>query len=79
MKKVSFNEKEIVKTMTYVDALKQGLVDYDDIDDFIDVWHEGGTRKELHEFLGLSIDEYKAYFYDGADGIRKIIKRNQKK
>lgn len=50
--------------MTYVDALKQGLVDYDDIDDFIDIWHESGTGKELHEFLGMTKEQYFEYLRD---------------
>jgi len=33
-------------------------VSLDDIDDYIDNWHEGNSNKELHEFLGLTKEEY---------------------
>lgn len=73
MKKVSFNKKEIVKTMTYVDALKQGLVDYDDIDDFIEEWHNKETGKKLYEFLGMRFEEYKKFAELGYKGLSEIF------
>ena len=30
----------------------------DDIDDLVDTWHAGGTGMPLHEFLGLTREEY---------------------
>ena len=30
----------------------------EDIDDFIDKWHDGDFEEELHEFLGMSWKEY---------------------
>jgi hypothetical protein len=30
----------------------------EDIDDFIDEWHDGDFEEELHEFLGMSWKEY---------------------
>ena len=32
-----------------------------EIDDYIDNWHEGDSDLPLHEFLGMSLDEYSAF------------------
>ena len=29
-----------------------------DIDDWIDRWHTGDSKQELHEFLGMTFEEY---------------------
>jgi hypothetical protein len=42
-------------------APRQEEQDRQNIDDLIDRWHEGGTGMELHEFLGMSQDEYRAW------------------
>lgn len=39
----------------------EGKVDPEDIDNFIDDWHDGNSEEELYEFLGLSRDEYALY------------------
>lgn len=68
------DKKEIVKTMTYVEALKQGLVNYDDINDFIEEWHEGWTGKELHEFLGMTKEQYFEYVRDD-ESLKTMFKK----
>ncbi len=35
-----------------------GTVLLDEIDDFIDLWHDGSSTQELHEYLGMTPDEY---------------------
>ena len=40
--------------MPFMEMLKRKLVTWDDIDDFIDEWHEGNYDCSLHEFLGMS-------------------------
>jgi hypothetical protein len=35
-----------------------GLVLSDEIEHFVDAWHEADTTEELHEFLGMSFEEY---------------------
>jgi hypothetical protein len=43
---------------TFLDRYLNGEVLADDIDDFIDRWHAGPSDQELHDFLGLSREEY---------------------
>jgi hypothetical protein len=48
----------------------------DDIDDFIDVWHEGGTGMPLQEFLGLTRAEY-AEWAEQKSSAREIVDRRR--
>jgi len=38
--------------------ISKGECILEDIDDFIDEWHDGDFEEELHEFLGMSWKEY---------------------
>ncbi len=42
----------------FVDLCVMGQYHIEDIDDFIDEWHEGKGNEDLHEFLGMSWEEY---------------------
>ena len=42
----------------FLSRVMAGTALLDEIDDFIDMWHDGDSTKELHEFLGMRHDEY---------------------
>ena len=45
--------------MTFVDKCLSGEALTDEIDDYINNWHEGeGQDLELHDYLGLTWEEY---------------------
>ncbi len=47
---------------TFMDALLSGEALVQDVDDWIDVWHDGPDHGvELHEFLGMSWEEYRLF------------------
>jgi hypothetical protein len=51
---------------TFVDAVLSGGAGLEDIDDYVDAWHdlpesEPGAHQELHEWLGLSWPEYQLW------------------
>ena len=51
---------------TFIDLVRMGKADPDDIDNYVDAWHDSGpdeTRK-LHEFLGMTWDEYARWVED---------------
>jgi hypothetical protein len=52
--------------MTFRDKLIAGDVTIRDIDDFIDTWHASSQNCPLHEFLGLSQEEYAEWLKDSA-------------
>ena len=43
---------------TFMDRYLAGEVDAEDIDDFVEEWHNREYATSLAEFLGLSDDEY---------------------
>ncbi|MSO99558.1 MAG: hypothetical protein EXR07_00690 [Acetobacteraceae bacterium] len=53
---------------TFFDLYSHGLALPDEIDDFIDRWHEDASSRAsslpLHEFLGLTRDEYEIWVLD---------------
>ena len=48
-------------TPTFIEACLAGDRDPDDIDDYIDEWHAGGSGVPLWAFLGMTRDEYGAW------------------
>jgi hypothetical protein len=57
---------------TYVDLCLQGRATLDDIDDYIDIWHDGDDPRELHEFLGMTWDEYRLWV-ERPNSLRHIL------
>jgi len=45
-------------TSTFVDACLAGVCLADEIDDFIDQWHDGDSQVPLSDFLGFTPEEY---------------------
>jgi hypothetical protein len=55
--------------LTFMELYSEGAVTADEIDDFIDRWHEEapavtGRPVPIHEFLGMTWDEYEAWVRD---------------
>ena len=48
----------------FIDKCVTGESRLDEIDDFIDVWHKGGTGVSLTSFLGMTRTEYAAWVND---------------
>ncbi|WP_380784588.1 hypothetical protein [Sphingomonas sp. R86521] len=42
----------------FIDRYALGFAEAEDINDFIDYWHDSDSIAELHDFLGLSWEEY---------------------
>lgn len=45
----------------FIDCCLNGTALLEDIDDWIDEWHAGSSDLALHEFLGMSSDEYSSW------------------
>jgi hypothetical protein len=46
---------------SFMGEVLEGTALWTEIDDWIDRWHEGGGEGKLHEFLGMSWDEYRLW------------------
>jgi hypothetical protein len=51
---------------TFIELCVRGQVLLEDIDDYVDTWHEGNFDQELHEFLGMDEDEYALWMRDAS-------------
>lgn len=60
--------------MTWMERCLAGTSRPDDIDDFIGRWHDGdGQGMRLHEYLGLTWDEY-ARWAEGRSGAEELVR-----
>ena len=57
---------------TFLDVVLAGDARADDIDDFVDRWHDGDATCSLAEFLGMSHDEY-ALWVEKPASLRLIL------
>jgi hypothetical protein len=44
--------------------LLEGDALLDEIDDFVDLWHDGNQQVSLNEFLGMSVQEYSLWLQE---------------
>lgn len=49
---------------TYLQDYIDGIIKYDDIDDYIDKWHDSESILPLHEYLGITEGEYTLFVMD---------------
>ncbi len=49
---------------TFMSLALKGEVLSDEIEDFVEAWHASDSDKEVHEFLGMSFDEYSLWVTD---------------
>ena len=43
---------------TFMNLCIQGKIDPKDIDEYVEYWHTSDSKQELHEFLGMTFEEY---------------------
>jgi hypothetical protein len=58
---------------TFVDLCLAGEALLEEIDDFVDVWHDAPRGRALHEYLGMTGDEYSLWLRS-PDTLPYIIK-----
>lgn len=61
----------------FMDLLIKGEVGEDEIDDFIDDWHDGDSTEHLHTYLGMTYREYK-FWLTTPTTLQTIIKNRLK-
>jgi len=68
------------KTVTFIDLCLRGTALPDQIDDYVDAWHDGekGQDLELREFLGMTAHEYSIWMRD-SNAIHAIIASKRSK
>ena len=69
---------DTVGGLAFVEALRNGSADYEDIDDYIAAWHESDSELELHEFLGMTWREYCVWAEEDTAGLKRLFKKGEK-
>lgn len=49
---------------SFLALMMEGRAFPDEIDDFIETWHEGDDKSSLSEYLGMTQEEYRLWFHD---------------
>ncbi len=49
-------------TQNFMESVLDGWSLSDDIDDFVEAWHDSNDESELHDFLGMTEQEYSLWF-----------------
>lgn len=57
---------------TFVEKCLSGEAFANEIDDYIDQWHEGSGTGDLHEFLGFTEEEY-AIWVERSEALNHIL------
>lgn len=66
-----------VRETRFIDLCVRGEALPAEIDDFVELWHEGDSTLPLHEFLGMTPEEYSAWVRR-PDLLRYIITAHSK-
>ena len=62
----------------FVERCANGTAEPEEIDDYVDLWHESDSQLSLPEYLGMTEEEYVFVFLkssNAADGVRAVIKK----
>lgn len=62
----------------FIEACLDGDALLEEIDDYIDQWHDSDTDEELYEFLGLTALEYNIWLLKGNSFIKSILMAREK-
>ncbi len=62
--------------MDFLEKVLTGKAQLDEIDDYVERWHLSSSRLELHEYLGLSLQEYSKWVED-PESIKKLIPKRK--
>lgn len=55
-----------------LDFFEEGLM-IEDIDDYVEYWHNNEMEQSLKDFLGLNDYEYEKWLHEGNDVIRDVL------
>lgn len=64
---------------SFIESCLLGHALLEEIDDYVDRWHEGESDDELHRFLGMSKSEYNVWLNDPSVLPLIIVARKQKR
>lgn len=63
--------------MNFIEKCRASIIldPFEEINDAIDEWHKSDSVEELHEYLGMTLDEYQIFMVDHSS-IDSIISKS---
>ncbi len=61
---------------SFIEQVMDGQTSCADVDDFVDRWHEGDSAMILHEYLGMSFEDY-SLWVGSPDKLEAIVARRR--
>lgn len=62
-----------MSNMNFIDDVITGEALIEEIDNYIDMWHDGDSELEIYEFLGMTQREYRLWVEDNSI-LKEIVK-----
>ncbi|MBR4315374.1 MAG: hypothetical protein IKP65_00180 [Alphaproteobacteria bacterium] len=66
-------KKAFKNNMNYVEALKLGLADYKDIDQYLHEWHNSDSNLEAYEYLGMTKEQYFKFAIEHEKALKEMF------
>ena len=59
--------------MTFKEKYLAGEIEFEAIDDFIDIWNNSDDDRTLAKFLGLNAEEEDVWIDDSDEALKKVL------
>ena len=64
--------------MTFKEKYLAGEVEFEAIDDYIDIWNNSDDERTLAKFLGLNAEEEDVWIDDSDDALKVMLDKQRK-
>ena len=63
--------------MTFKEKYLAGEIEFEEIDDYIEIWNNSDDERTLSKFLGLSAEEEDVWIDDSDEALREMLDRQK--
>lgn len=63
--------------MTFKEKYLAGEIEFETIDDYIDIWNNSDDERTLAKFLGLNADEEDVWIDDSDEALKEMLDRQR--
>jgi len=64
--------------MTFKEKYLAGEIEFEAIDDYIDIWNNSDDERTLAKFLGLNAEEEDVWIDDSDDALKEMLDKQRK-
>ena len=64
--------------MTFKEKYLAGEIEFEAIDDFIDIWNSSDDERTLAKFLGLDAEEEDVWIDDSDEALKEMLDKQRK-